>query len=187
MNFKKSSLLFIIWIRANPGNIMTKFVSGHLFVWKISILPLYPIFWIPRHPLIPSLQWRHMSVMASQTTGNWTVCSTIYTDCISNPGITGLLWGESTGYRWIPLTNGQCGRRFHVMTLYNDGTVGQLWHCAFTWNVVWNRIWSLQHDFSLGIQHGNNSRCETIGSKLGPCRMPIEVSCFSVMFWLIMA
>ena len=31
--------------------------------------------------------------------------------------VTGQLWGESTGDRWIPITKGQlCGKRFDIMT-----------------------------------------------------------------------
>ena len=36
---------------------------------------------------------------------------------IKAPNITGFLWGESSGDRWIPLTNDQQGgKRFHCMT-----------------------------------------------------------------------
>ena len=41
----------------------------------------------------PETLWRHGMVLL--------------TICEGNPSVTGLLWGESTGCRWIPLTKGQ--------------------------------------------------------------------------------
>ena len=61
------------------------------------------------HPQISkiSLQWRHMSVMASQVSSNWTICSIPCSpdnkkDMMS-PTI-GPSWGEFTSDIWIPHT-----------------------------------------------------------------------------------
>ena len=53
----------------------------------------------------PSLQWHHVSEMASQFTGKVTFCSTVYADIIKHQSL--YYWPfvrESTGDRWIPLT-----------------------------------------------------------------------------------
>ena len=70
-----------------------------------------------------SLQWCHTAVMASQTTGNTTVCSTT---CLgfqqqqkSKPRIISPLWGESTSDHWIPLTKEQqCGKCHDVFMFH---------------------------------------------------------------------
>ena len=61
-----------------------------------------------------------MSILASQITSDSTVCLSVCLDELKEnikACVTGLLWGESIGDRWIPLTKGQLrGNRFHVMT-----------------------------------------------------------------------
>ena len=54
-----------------------------------------------------SLPRRDISVIAYQITGNPNFSFRPMTRKTSKPRITGILWGESTGDRWIPLTKGQ--------------------------------------------------------------------------------
>ena len=66
-------------------------------------------------------QCRHMIVIASQITGEFTVCSTVcvqaYIKELWKLRAADPLWEESTGDRWIPLTKGQKrGTCFHLMT-----------------------------------------------------------------------
>ena len=49
------------------------------------------------------LQWPYMSIMASQITGNWTVCSTASSGKHISSSLA-LLGRESTIHRWISLT-----------------------------------------------------------------------------------
>ena len=52
----------------------------------------------------------HMSVMASEITGNWIVFNDLLqltTEETSNLRIIDHLWEESTSDQWIPLTKGQ--------------------------------------------------------------------------------
>ena len=58
-----------------------------------------------------SLQWTHMSIMASLITSNWAVCFNslfmLTTKKTSKFHITGLLWGKPTHHQWFSLTKDQ--------------------------------------------------------------------------------
>ena len=77
------------------------------------ILTKQQLYWLLSRLCMDSTSFleRHMCVMAFQVTRNSIVCSIV---CLGSSerqtqevGITGPLWGESTGDRWIPLTKGQ--------------------------------------------------------------------------------
>ena len=56
-----------------------------------------------------ALPWCHMSIMAPQISSNSTVWSTAFKATYKKSKLhtTGLLWVESAGDQWIPLTMGQ--------------------------------------------------------------------------------
>ena len=66
---------------------------------------------------ILGLQWRHLGVMASQITGNWTVCSNIQVYNKKTIKAPHNCTEKSANHRYIPLTKGQwCENRYHAMT-----------------------------------------------------------------------
>ena len=72
-------------------------VQGDVLTWE-------------RFPRYFPLQWRHMKVMKSQIAGNLNVCLATYADSHqrnTKARITGRLWGEFNGNRWIPGTKGK--------------------------------------------------------------------------------
>ena len=70
--------------------------------------------------LLCALQYPPMNVTVFHITSVYCLFNSFFwltTKKSSKPRITGPLWGESTGYRWIPYTKGQyCGKYFHEMT-----------------------------------------------------------------------
>ena len=64
-----------------------------------------------RRYVSPSLQRRHIRIMASQITGNSTVCPDVH-QRKQRSAFLAPLWGESTGDRSIPRTNGQQAEKF---------------------------------------------------------------------------
>ena len=70
--------------------------------------------------LLCALQYPPMNVTVFHSTSVYCLFNSFFwltTKKSSKPRITGPLWGESTGYRWIPYTKGQyCGKYFHEMT-----------------------------------------------------------------------
>ena len=76
--------------------------------WKITLCNLK---WNKTTQKLPNLSlWCHMSVMATEITGNFTVCLTVSSGLQQrkhlSSTILGLLWTESTCDQWDPLRNG---------------------------------------------------------------------------------
>ena len=70
-----------------------------------------------------AIWWRHHVITRSQQCLSFLVGLLNYSDVTwascrhTNVLITGLLWRETTGERWIPITKDQCyGKHFHFMT-----------------------------------------------------------------------
>ena len=79
------------------------------------------------------IHWNFTRTLARQTMENssqWHcegLFNSLFNIALKKPKlyyITGLLWGESTGHRWNPLTKGQSFRKhFHVMSPCHDSEV----------------------------------------------------------------
>ena len=66
-------------------------------------------------------EWRHTCLTVTSL-GSWRISNSTFcsTSCLGQHPrfrITDPVWRESTGHRWIPLTQGQwCGKGFHIVT-----------------------------------------------------------------------
>ena len=78
----------------------------HVAKWGIYIgHSHYNVNFSPKYSLLHGC---HMSIMASEITGNSTVCSTVCQKIYHQSStLPALLWEESTSHWWIPLTKGQ--------------------------------------------------------------------------------
>ena len=90
----------------------------------------------------PSLQRRHIRIMASLITGNPTVRPAVHQRKRS-PAFLAPLWGESTGDRWITRTNGQHAEIFFISWRHhNDQLFVQWCPMAMTCYVMTLWIWT---------------------------------------------
>ena len=87
-----------------PGSLTSGFLGSR---WRVK---RSRHSWRMRNPQFYVSCKRSMTLVASQTTGRWTVRPRVYSGWYqkhSKGRITGPLWGESTGDQWIPVTKGQ--------------------------------------------------------------------------------
>ena len=106
--------------------------TGQNLVWKRPVAKIArEMMLVSTWMHLCSLQWRHMTTMASQITSLTVVYSTVYSDADQRKHQSSASLGFERGIhrdRWIPCTKGQLrGRCFHLMTsswLANGGREG---------------------------------------------------------------